>query len=153
MKIRLFATLTAIAVCIALLIYISAKWEPKVFAQMAPTPGTIYMCEGASPIPNGWVITNEVGSNQCAYPAAGVTGRQLTIQVPQYMPPPLTICADAPVPAGYVVNGFEPSPNKCNFISSTPGGTPGNAMTKNIQAVAGYPAAAKVKTATQQAKP
>jgi hypothetical protein len=148
MKVRLFAALTAIAVCVAPLICIGAKWEPKVFAQMAPTPGTISMCEGASPIPNGWVITNEVGSSQCVYP--GVTGRLLTIQVPQYMPPPLTICADAPVPAGYVVNGFFSSRNKCLFTAPTPSTAPGNAMTKTIQAVAGFPAAdANVKTATQ----
>jgi hypothetical protein len=147
MKIRLFATLTAITVCVGLLVYIGAKWEPKAFAQMAPTPPTIYMCEGASTIPSGYVITNEVGAGQCVYP--GITGRLLTVQVPKYMPPPLTICADAPVPAGYVVNGFASSPGKCNLITSTPGTTPGNAMTKTIQAVAGYPAAADVKTATQ----
>lgn len=41
MKVRLFAALTAIAVCVALLICIGAKWEPKVFAQMAPTPDSL----------------------------------------------------------------------------------------------------------------
>jgi hypothetical protein len=139
MKIRLFAMLAAIAVSVALLVYIGAKWEPKVFAQPAPTPSQHDMCEGASPIPSGYVITNEVGSPQCNYPTPGVTGRMLTIRVPKYMPPPLTICADAPVPSGYIVTAFAASPGHCRLITSTPNGTPGDQMIKTLQAVGPYP--------------
>jgi hypothetical protein len=49
-----------------------------VFAQVAPSPSPRPMCEGATPIPPGWVVTNEYGSPDCLYP--GVNGRLLVIE-------------------------------------------------------------------------
>jgi hypothetical protein len=146
MKTRLFATLSGIAVCVGVLIFVGAKGEPNVFAQNAPTPGNLYMCEGATGIPGGWVIVNEVGNEQCRYsgPGTPTTGRLLTLRVPKYMPPNPTICADAGVPAGYVVTGFASSSGKCLLITSDPNATPGDAMVKTLQQV---PAAANAKTA------
>jgi len=103
-------------------------------AQFAPIPAPLNMCEGASSIPNGYVTTNEGVNQACSYP--GISGRMLTVESylqAQKNGTQMTVCADAAVPAGFIVLGFSQSPGRCNLLATDPNATAGDHMVKTIR--------------------
>lgn len=102
------------------------------FAQLAPTPITLlHMCEGSSAVPSGWITTDEQSDPACNFVAPGVTGRMLTIQVLTKIlggSDQATVCADAPVPQGFIVAAFGKAPPKC----ASPPTDPNYANTNNL---------------------
>jgi hypothetical protein len=104
----------------------------------APAPAPVNICEGASIIPDGWVVTDEAHNSSCEYPGSKtVTGRMLQIDsdasAKQNLTP-MTVCADAQVPLGFVVTAFGRAPNKCSIIAQTPN-APNDHMVKTIRYV------------------
>jgi hypothetical protein len=118
---------------------IRTRFNPSrniVLAQMAPTPSAFSMCEGATEIPTGWIATDERHAITCAYPlSTTVTQRMLVIESyasAQKNLTPMTVCADARVPPGFIVTGFARTPDKCRALTIQPG-SPGDLMVKTIR--------------------
>jgi hypothetical protein len=91
------------------------SFSDAVLAQSAPAPVPVNVCEGASRVPDGWVVTDESQSSSCEYPGSRtVTGRMLQIESDGSAKKnlsPMTVCADADVPHGFVVTSFSKAPN------------------------------------------
>ena len=109
-----------------------------VLAQSAPASAPVNVCEGASRIPDGWVVTDESHNSSCEYPGSKtVTGRMFQIESDASAKEsltPMTVCADADVPLGFVVTAFSRAPNKCSIITRTPN-APNDHMVKSIRYV------------------
>jgi hypothetical protein len=139
MKIRILFGFSVVAAFLlgAFSIKMGLTFSDVARAQLAPSPIPIKICEGASAIPLGWIATDAFGDATCVYPAASViTGRMLTIESyaqAQKIGNQMTVCADAPVPAGFVVEAFGKVPTKCALITSDPNATPSDHMVKIIQ--------------------
>jgi hypothetical protein len=142
MKSNVFASLVVPAGLAMSLIYAGSHFKQSlgdvVLAQSATTR-TVNICEGASEIPDGWVVTDETVDSSCQYPGSKtVTGRML--QIESYASAkrnltPMTICADANVPLGFVVTSFGKAPNnKCSTITQSPN-PPNDHMVKTIRYV------------------
>jgi hypothetical protein len=116
----------------------------------APSPITkMKMCEGATAVPGDWITTDEQIDQVCSFPpSSSVTGRMLTIETLKSLgtSAQFTICADAPVPIGYVVVAFGKVAGKCNLAAGDPNLATGNNFTKTLMLVP--PSSAKKKKPT-----
>jgi hypothetical protein len=142
MKSRILSLFVVAAGLAVSLIYVGGHFKRSfsdaVLAQSAPAPVSVNVCEGASRIPDGWVVTDESHNSSCEYPGSKtVTGRMLQIDsdasAKQNLTP-MTVCADADVPHGFVVTAFSKAPNKCSIITQTPN-APNDHMVKTIRYV------------------
>ena len=101
--------------------------------QEAPAPAPLLLCEGSTKIPTGYVIADEQeDTNECPPVSFFNSVRKLTLLLPRYMTPPITVCADSPVPAGYIATSYVQTPNKCRVITQTPN-QPGDMTGKVLQ--------------------
>jgi len=142
MRSKVFASLIVPAGLVVSLIYARAHFKQSlgdvVLAQSAPASAPVNVCEGASRIPDGWVVTDESHNSSCEYPGSKtVTGRMFQIESDASAKEnlaPMTVCADADVPLGFVVTAFSKAPNKCPIITQTPN-APNDHMVKTIRYV------------------
>jgi hypothetical protein len=142
MRSNVFASLVIPAGVAMSLIYGCAHFKQSpgdvVLAQSAPATAPVNVCEGASRIPDGWVVTDESHNSSCEYPGSNpVTGRMFQIESDASAKEsltPMTVCADADVPFGFVVTAFGRAPNKCSIVAHTPN-APNDHMVKTIQYV------------------
>jgi hypothetical protein len=151
MKLRMLVSFSVAVAIAAVLVFPTSK---LVEAQgppppMAPTPiTTIHMCEGLTAVPSGWVVTDEQVDPACQFTLPNVTTRLFTIKLVSALlklADQMAICADQPVPPGFIVAALGKQNGTCVLLSTDPNYQTSNNLVKIIRLVPVSTAAAKKK--------